>query len=107
MGGAIPYAKPPAPQTWVPCRTITCPKCGAPPEALDEVWSSRVLSFDYRTGERAEEGWTTSEGNPTKVIARCACGHCWRLRGVLQITSPCMDPQDPTAATAPPEPRKP
>ena len=69
----------------VPCRRITCPKCGHEPAFLSEVWDGGTLDFDYANGMRGEEG-IRGEGAPVKVIAHCDCGHGWTLRGVVQIT---------------------
>lgn len=69
----------------IPTRRIRCPKCGKPPTNLREV--GRVyMDFDAGDGWRTEEGYQ-SVGDVEFVIASCTCGHRWKLRGAVQITS--------------------
>jgi hypothetical protein len=75
----------PAPQeVTVPARRLRCPRCDAAPTSLCEHVVAYTY-FDYADGARSVEGYH-EVGDIYMVRAICACGHCWRLRGVCQIT---------------------
>lgn len=62
-----------------------CPRCGKPPKKYTEMWNGASIVFFANDGVPEEKG-VLVEGRPYCVLADCRCGHCWRLRGVLQIT---------------------
>jgi hypothetical protein len=70
----------------IPCRRITCPKCGKDATRLTELWEGHTIHFQYRDGMRGREGFM-KEGNPYAVNALCGCGHVWTLRSTAQITA--------------------
>jgi hypothetical protein len=70
----------------IPCKRIKCPKCGGEPRILREIWEGHTIAFEYADGKRGREGML-GDGMPYEVRAECDCGHVWKLRGVLQITS--------------------
>lgn len=62
-----------------------CPKCGSSSLQLIEIWAGSTIVFDQVAGEIVDSCGDEG-GDPFKVEARCACGHEWRLRGVMQIS---------------------
>ncbi len=63
-----------------------CPRCRKPPVRYVEWWDGFTMSFDTRAGVPESEGYK-HDGYPSgKVVAECACGHEWRVRGVSQVT---------------------
>jgi hypothetical protein len=48
-----------------------------------------TTTFDASLGSRSDEGYHSMGGDSIAVFAECACGHRWKLRGVIQIT--CID----------------
>lgn len=65
---------------------VRCPKCKNAQELeLIEVWEGHTISWRVNNGNLDRDDGALESGNPSKVEARCTCGHSWRVRGVLQI----------------------
>lgn len=67
-------------------RRPRCPKCHKPPESYLEVSEAYTTFYTDDQGRPDAEGFHSSGGPILHVEARCARGHKWRLRNVLQIT---------------------
>ena len=64
-----------------------CPKCGALPASYRERWAGHAIIFEADEQGRPSKEGDAVPGTPRGgVLAKCACGHEWWLRGVLQIT---------------------
>jgi hypothetical protein len=71
----------------IPIRRIRCPKCRRPPEQLIEH-GTQTMRFDVSPdgAMREAEGYC-HEGDVERLFARCSCGHGWRVRNAVQVTS--------------------
>lgn len=66
-----------------------CPKCRQPPRRFIELWnrSQSTIEFSLVGGVLKPDMHNPPDVEPTGVEAECECGHRWRLRGMVQITS--------------------
>lgn len=62
-----------------------CPRCRKPPIRYVEHLAEFTHTRDADMMGKPESEGINSEGYATHVTARCACGHVWRLRGVLHM----------------------
>ena len=67
-------------------RIVKCPKCKQSPLLFREIWTSFGIEFYVADDGTAELEGCKTDGVPDNVEAECNCGHCWRVRGVTQIT---------------------
>lgn len=74
-------------------RRIRCPKCSCSPTSFIEV-GSHFTFFSAGPDWRDDEG-VHEPGEYTHVLARCECGHRWKLRGVKQIIGLDVKPTSP------------
>lgn len=63
-----------------------CPKCHQRPIEYIELWRDHTMRFGVDEEGRPNEEGNLHDGAPYCVEAECACGHRWRLKGILQIT---------------------
>lgn len=68
---------------WVQIRRLRCGECGLEPFELIEIVEVES-GYDVQRGKRSAEAYH-NPGSIIRVVARCACGHHWRLRGVVTV----------------------
>lgn len=66
-------------------KTPRCPKCRNPPRRYVEHMSEFTHTRDADETGRPDIEGINADGNPTHVTAHCACGHQWRLRGIIHM----------------------
>lgn len=77
----------------VPIRRLRCGKCGSPPTYVTEIGSITMQFCVTQDGRFREAEGIQEAGDVDHVIASCACGHRWRVRGAVQVTGLDIGPE--------------
>ena len=71
----------------IPIRRLRCAKCGSPPQTLTETGSITMQFCVSRDGAYRDAEGVQEPGDVERLDATCACGHRWRIRNAIQVTS--------------------
>lgn len=77
----------------IPIRRLRCRKCGAPPQLLTEIGRISMQFCVSRDGAYRDAEGIQEPGDVERLYATCACGHRWRVKNAVQVTSVDVGPE--------------